>query len=404
MTTFSDIKASQLNQIRSEEIKELVVRSQELTQGGYDLYDQNYKVLSSILKKLLKLTKQEKEWYLYFYALYDLLYLNVRDNNYAEIVKYAEIYYKDSARYMDKELPNYPGTGMACLNVGIYHDIFDAYCGYYQIDDARMDAFMKRYEEAVFKYGQPYFYYIDEMALGMLYHDAGRAEKMARNFLVYEKEIKSCYVCSHMEYLFHFLLVGQVQKAEELMLDLIHKNIPKKHLWCYKYCQRAEPDSMYISVMATCVECGKKEEFLYFYEKYWKMLPVETQLDTEGSEFQRLMCVFGGHFDNLENDIEQVIDDINEVNKDTTVNNMYAFLNWWCYFALLDRSGVHSVKIQIPGLETDEAGTVDSLAVSGYMEDLAAAYGRKFSQVRAQFDYDFVKTSYEKCFLQVDEA
>lgn len=398
--TFSNVKRNQLPQIHSDEIRDLVVRSQELTRGSWDLYDQNYKVLSSIFKKLLKLTKQEKEWYLYFCALYELLYLDNRDNNYAEIVKYAEIYYKDSAQYMDKELPNYPSTDMAYLNVWIYGQIFDAYSDYYQIDDAKMDAFMKKYEEAALKYGKTYCYYEDEMTLSMLYQDADRAKRAARNFLVYEKQMESCYVCGHIPYLLHFLQVGQVQKAEELMLDFIHKNIPKKHLWCYKYCERAEPDSMYVSVMSTCVQCGKKEAFLYFYEKYWKALPIENQLDTEDSGFQRLMCAFGGHFDNLEKDIEQVVEDINEVNKDTTVNNMYAFLNWWCYFILLDQSGVHSVKVPIPELEMDEDGMADSLAVSNYMEKLADTYGGKFSHARTQFDYDFVKNSYQKCFLQ----
>ncbi|MDE6054245.1 MAG: hypothetical protein K2G55_10880, partial [Lachnospiraceae bacterium] len=56
-----------------------------------------------------------------------------------------------------------------------------------------------------------------------LYRDVNRAEAAARNFLVYEKEIESCYVCGHLPYLLHFLLVGQDQKAEELMLDYIHK-------------------------------------------------------------------------------------------------------------------------------------------------------------------------------------
>lgn len=238
----------------------------------------------------------------------------------------------------------------------------------------------------------------------MLYRDTDRAEKAARNFLVYEKEMESCYVCGHMSYLLHFLLIGQVQKAEELMLDYIHKNIPKKHLWCYKYCERAEPDSMYISVMETCVQCGKKETFLYFYEKYWKTLPIETQLDTEGGEFQNLLCAFGGHFDKLEGTLEQVVEDVDEADKDTTVNNMYAFLDWWCFFYLLDQSGVHSVKIHLAGLETNDDGMVDSLSLSRHMEAFADSYGRKFSRARAQFDYDFVKTAYRKCFLQGEKA
>lgn len=395
--TFEGIKA---NQIRSEEIMKLVGRAQDLTRGSNDLYDQNYKPLASILKKLLKLTKQEKEWHLYFYALYDLLYLDMRNNNYAEIVKYAEVYYRDSAQYMDRELPNYPNTNMAYLNVWTCHMIFDAYFLYYQIDDAKMELFMKKYEETALKYGKTYEYYADEIALGMLYQDADRAEAAAQKFLIYEKEIACCYVCSHIEYLLHFLLVGQEQKAEELMLDYIHKNIPKKHLWCYKYCQRAEPDSMYVSVLWTCVRAGKKETFQYFYEKYWKELPVETQLDPDAGEFQRLLCAFGGYFDHMEGDLNQAAEDIRDEDKDTTVNNMYAFLEWWCYFTLLDRSGVHSVSVQFPGLETDGAGQIPTRAAGDYMQAKADAYGGKFSRARAQFDYEFVKTAYRACFLQ----
>ncbi|MDE6984824.1 MAG: hypothetical protein K2O99_09895, partial [Lachnospiraceae bacterium] len=95
--TYEGVKTSQ---IQPEEIRNLVARTQELTRGSYDLYDQNYKILSTLLKRLLGLMKQEKEWYLYFYTLYELLYLNMRDNNFTEIVKYAELYYKDSALYM----------------------------------------------------------------------------------------------------------------------------------------------------------------------------------------------------------------------------------------------------------------------------------------------------------------
>lgn len=400
--TFSSVKRVWLNQIHSDELRELVFRSQELTRAGWYLYEQNYKVLSPLLKRILKLTKQEKEWYLYFYALYDLLYLNGRDNNYTEIVKYAEIYYKDSAQYMDKALPAYPGTDMPYLNVWIYGRIFEAYASYYQIDDAKMDAFMKKYEEAALKYGKTYCYYEDEMALSMLYQDADRAKRAARSFLVYEKEMRSCYVCGHKDYLRHFLLIGQVQKAEELMLDYIHKNIPKEHLWCYQYCENAEPDAMYRSVLAGCAQCGKREAFLYFYEKYWKTLPIETQLDTEGSAFQNLLCAFGGHFDKLGEALEQVVEDVSEANKDTTVNNMDAFLEWWCFFCLLDQSGVHSVKIELAGLETDDAGMADTQRVSGYMEEIADSYGGKFAQARRQFDYGFTKDSYRKCFLQSD--
>lgn len=70
------------------------------------------------------------------------------------MARYAEIYYKDSALYMDRELPNYPDTDMPLLN--IYTLVFEAYYEYYQIDDAKMEVFMKQYGEAAQKYGRKF--------------------------------------------------------------------------------------------------------------------------------------------------------------------------------------------------------------------------------------------------------
>lgn len=393
--TYEGVKTSQ---IQPEEIRNLVARTQELTRGSYDLYDQNYKILSTLLKRLLGLTKQEKEWYLYFYTLYELLYLNMRDNNFTEIVKYAELYYKDSALYMDRELPNYPDTNMAYVNVWTYNMIFQAYYQYYQIDDVRMEAFMKQYEEAALRYGKTYNYYSDEMQLAIMYMDVDRAERAARKFLLYEKEMRSCYICGHLQYLFHFLLIGQERQAEELMLDYIHKRIPKKHVWCYQYCQRAEPDSLYLDMMELCVRSGKQEMFRHYYETYWMELPHETRMDEDADSFQRLLAAYGGCFDQLDKDIGKAAEDIGEERKETTVNNMNAFLEWWCYFSLLDQSGVHEISVQFPGLETDGQGRAATRTVSEYMQAKADQYGEKFARARAQFDYGVTKESYRRCF------
>ncbi|MDE6054246.1 MAG: hypothetical protein K2G55_10885 [Lachnospiraceae bacterium] len=156
---------------------------------------------------------------------------------------------------------------------------------------------------------------------------------------------------------------------------------------------------MYLSVMEVCVRCGRKESFLYFYNKYWKELRLETRCDPDAGAFQRLLCAFAGCFDQLENDLKTAAEWIERENKDTTVNNMYTCMELWCYFTLLDRSGVHAVEISLPGLETDEAGQTASLVVSDYMQEKADTYGGRFAQVRRQFDYGFVKASYQKCFL-----
>ncbi len=391
-------------QIRSEEIAELVSRGQALTNGSYDLWKQNYSQLASILKKLLKLAKQEREWYLYFCALYELMYLNEQEDNWVEIVKYAEVYYRDSEEHMDREIPNYPDYPMARSNIWIYDLIFEAYYQYYQIDDAKMEAFMEKFKAAVFKYGMVYSYYNAELYLSILYKDADRAEVAAQKFLAYEYEIISCYVCAHTSYLDYLLLIGQRRSAENLMLEYIHKKIPKKYLWCYKYCRRAEPDAMYLNAMEVCVRCGRRENFLYFYKKYWMELPLETRLDADANAFQRLLSAFGGCFDQLENTLETAVEWIDKENKDTTVNNMYTFLELQHYFTLLDQSGVHTVKVSFPGLETDETGQASTQCVIDYIREKADAYGEKFAQRRRQFDYEFVKDSYQKCFMQSDKV
>ena len=402
-------------EIKSAELVKLVNKTRQLAGDGYEILHKNYEPFIKLLKKILRIAKQEKEWYLYFYTIYEILYLCSVHGKYDEIVKYAELYYKESDLYMDRELPNYSNTDMAFLNTWIYDRIYGAYCDYYQISDVKMDAFMERFEKSALKYGKTYEYYKDAMSLSILYQDADGAKIAARNFRRYENDMKSCYVCGHRSYLAHLLLLGENRQAEEMMLDLIHKNIPKQHLWCYKYCLAAEPEDMYRYVLGVCVECGNEDAFRHIYKKYWKKLPYGSQWESDAYTFRRLLCVLSGTFKELKDDIREAEKDIKENEKhETTVGNMDLALQWWCYFTLLDRSGVHEVEISLPGLnEADvatgidiqtaesgkRAGKVPTLEVASYMEKRADEFGALFSKARARFDYEGLKDTYRNCFL-----
>ena len=111
------------------------------------------------------------------------------------------------------------------------------------------------------------------------------------------------------------------------------------------------------------------------------------------------MCAVANDFEGYEDDLRYAVECINEEEQSTTYGNLCTYLKLWCYFILLDRSGIHEIPIAIPALETEENGMVSTLAVSTYMEEKADTFGRQFSQARAAFDYDFVKSSYRKCFL-----
>ena len=391
-----------VEQLKNDNLARLVRSVQNMTRGSYQMYNQKYESLSSMLKKILQLSKQEKEWYLYFETIDDLLNLNSRVHNYAEIVKYAEIYYKDYDAHMEAELPNYPNTLLGALNTWIYEKIFEAYYEYYQIDDAKMEIFLKRYEQVALQFGKEYTYYSGLIKLGMLYRDMERTQEAARKFLVYADDMARtyCYVCGHFPYLGQLLLTRQDQKAEELMLKMLHKNIPQKYQWCYRQCEMVQLDAMYVCMLCMSVRSGRIDAFHYFYKKYWSKLERKNQCAPDNGSFQRLMGVYGGYFDRIEEDLQQALDNIKDENKHTTIGNMYEFLQWWCYFCLVDRGGIHKISITLPELELDENGQVSTLEFSDYLQKKADIYGRKFAQVRAKFDYDHVKADYQEVFLE----
>ena len=206
-----------------------------------------------------------------------------------------------------------------------------------------------------------------------------------------------------------------------MMQDFVNKNIPKQHLWCYKRCRAALPESLYRYVLAMCINCGNEDAFRHLYKKYWKKLPYESQWESDASTFRRLLCVLPGTFKDLEDDIREAEKDIKENEKhETTVGNIEYALDWWCYFTLLDRSGVHEIEIDLPGLgasgvemggkaqaSDDEdsakglkgADVVSVLAVAEYMEKRADELGALFSKARARFDYEGLKGTYRNCFL-----
>ena len=182
MGVFTDIDAKEL---KTEELTKLVSKLQVIAGDGYEVTSKNYEIFMKPMKKILKLSKQEKEWYLYFDTIYEILYLSCEHSKYDEVVKYAELYYRESALYMDREIPNYPSKNMAYLNTWIYGYIFEAYYRYHQISDAKMDAFMEKYGESALKYGKTYKYYASVMKLSVLYRDVEGAKAAARNFRRY---------------------------------------------------------------------------------------------------------------------------------------------------------------------------------------------------------------------------
>lgn len=411
-----------INEMAEGELTAELRKARRLTAESYANYEKNEKQLTRLFARILELSRQEKEWYVYFYAIYERMYLAVRTNDAKSIIRYAEIYYRDSALYMDEALPKYPGSDMAYLNVWICGFIYNTYIDYCEIDDGKMKLFMNRYEDAALKYGKTFCYYRDEMMTALLYRNPEMMEHGRRNFERYEKDMTSCYVCGHEPLLAAWLMKDSPEQAESLMLDLINRNIPRKHLWCYQYCERAEPQSLYASMLFYSLTLGKPESFRYFLEKYWLTQPRERQRQRgdSGTGYRNLsmyVCAIVGNFDDLEYDLSEAREDIENIKGYSTISKIRVGLMWHCYFELLDRSGVKEVPLCLPGgqgeseeerdrapdhagnkapggAREDGGGTVPTLAVSRYMEKIADEWGERFSRARAEYDYPGLKKTY----------
>ena len=131
-----------INMLHQPELRKLVKQFDSLTDttNGYSCYRQNANTLKRLLDKIMVLAKEEKEWYLYFNALHEVFFVLDRiDGKSKEMLKYAEIYYRDKELYMDMALPYYADTNLSALNNYIMEDIFHVYREYYQITDKRSE-------------------------------------------------------------------------------------------------------------------------------------------------------------------------------------------------------------------------------------------------------------------------
>lgn len=377
------------------ELADTINRLNNLTTGGNELYKRNKVSILPLLKKLLQISKRENEWYIYFYGLYAIMYELLRCGDLLEVIKYAEVFYRDSA-LMDKELPNYPDTNMAEINIWIYSMIYFPYSACHQIDDAKMSIFMHMYEDAALKYGRTFDYYKDEMKLGILYRDIDLVKHGKKYFEQYERNWSGCYVCGHKQFLGYYLLLGEIDMAEELMQIFIHRQIPKQYQWCYEYCQEAETSSLYVTLLEDCLTVGNPAAFRYFYEKYWSTLPREEQRSTPDiwNRTSRLFfCAIAGDFKDLESDIHEAENDVKESCTFATLDLIEEALQWMCYFWLLDHYGISQVLINLPGLQEDGLKK-SSLSISSYFEHMADDAGSKFQLSRAKFDYQLLKDTY----------
>lgn len=392
-----------VNMLRLPELRKLVKQFDNLTdtRDGYSCYTQNARTLQRLLDKIMVLAKEEKEWYLYFHAIHEVLFiLNRIDGKSKEVLKYAEIYYRDKELYMDMALPYYTDTNLSAINNYIMEDIFGVYRGYYQITDKKMDAFMELYKESAKKYEKGWTYYNSLIDLGLLYHDKEMVVEGKENFD--KSDCNMCYICSHYSHFGYYLILDDLEGAEEFLHNIVTKNIPSKYLWSYQKCARANEQTLYGRILGYCLLLGKPE----FFHKVFKERGVELfgEYDIEAGTSYILYHMLTKDVDatHIEKDMEQAAEDIELEKKQTTttLGSIFDFLCWYCYFLLLEKYGILTIKadcLKSVGLETEEDGTYLVCKLKEYYKEQADRVGEKFGKSRKRFSYKGLKESYKAC-------
>jgi len=387
--------------VQSEEILKIMNKANNLTDGdGYQLYDDNAESLGRMLDRILMIARQEKEWYCYFYTLYEMLYLLDRQNKYKKMLKYAEVFYRDSELYMDTAVSNYPDTDIGEYSTWSYNMIFGVYDSFPQITDDKMEEFIERYRESIRKYGGDKSYYGDMLSLALLYGDKKQA-KLAKESLE-QSHIGSCYLCAMKPVLGYYLLCEDYENLEHMIFEIRTRQIPAKHRWCYAHCYLAEDKELIAAVLSYCMMLGRSDYFHKLLEKNKNLFQIKEE--DEYTFFFNCYAALGD-WENLSAAVKQAEGDVEDWKKSeqSPLGYMYDCLSWYCYFIKLDKAGIHEVATELAGKEVPESkteavgGKCRSLDLAAYFEKEADKIGAEMETSRKKYDYGAVKKSYQEC-------
>lgn len=387
-----------INTIESEEILKLVRKANALSDpDSYDKQKKNVKAIIRILKQILKEAEQRKEWLVFFDTFYNLFHAFYLQYDWPKIILYAEKYFQYEC-YMEQVVLKYPAKRHRLLFDGCYGFIFKAYVTYPQINDEKMEAFMKKYEYAVKICGVRETYDESRFKLAFLYRDAAQAQEVLKVYL--KHKIDSCYLCAREPVLVCYLLSKDYETLEYEMEQIRNKQIPKQYRWCYRSCHYSNYKDLVGFILEKCIIFGDVEYFHTLLERYKDIYQMNLKnIYTEECCHQAYLGQFSQmakHIETAEGDVEDGQDP-----KKQDLDYLEICLYWHCYFILLHRSGKEEVATTLTQRVTgEEKEMCSTVALADFFEKEADRMGVLFDQSRKQFRYQELKKYWEMCYLQ----
>lgn len=383
----------------SEEIWKLVQRANRLTQGSYSSWIDNAAALTRLLKRIMELARKEQAWFVYFTTIMKLLYfLRLPGvNNYKDAFKIAELYHHDYPLYREQAEASSPYMGNTSYN--ICELIMSLYLDYPQITDDKMEQMLNLFYENVSWYGSQYnnYNYRCIMNLGLMNHDRDMVNT-ARRKLDAADYSYNCYVCYYVKSMLGFYIMDDdYDGLSRLITNVCEKTIPVKYRGCYDMCEGADELTLVTHALAYCLNIGSSGLFKQmFADRGHVFLLPEEEPCVRDIVFHALA---GNWLD--ENVCLQLADSDNsrwKQHRETPYEIIKDALYWYCYFQMLDRKGIHMVRLDL----ADDAGKDWTCPdAAAYFLCQADLIGSQMEKARRRFDYGRMKRTYEECLLNI---
>lgn len=385
------------NHVIDDKLWELVKKANHLTEGGYDVWDDNAAALVPVMERILALSKERQEWQIYFYDMAKLFWYVRRStvNNIPLSFKLSEMFHYDFTQRLGENV----GVFGREWRVDLASKILSFYCEYPQIDDGKLERMLGVFRECESRYGGEWNAgdYTSVMELALLNRDKKLAEEAAGKLKRAPFDGHCyCYVCTYARPMIgYYILSGEYEEAGEMVSRILQREIPAKYRWCFDECQQADEKEMKDIVLTYCLELAEGGLFRRFFAE-WESFYRRPQEGAIDDTYRVLFHALAGDWSRQEERLllAEEDDQGRREQKETPLDSLHWSLCWYCCFKLLHERGEGNVSLLLGEGSRREWSCQEA---SKYFEQQADLLGAQMDEARARFRYAEIKRCFEEC-------
>lgn len=383
----------------SGKLRNLIRQSQQMDKLSYDMMDlRSYTV---IMKKIITMSLEEKEYRVYFRAVYELIHYlywkTIGDGltGYVqEIIKNGEDYLKIGISKFPDDASNLKRYYIYCLEV-----ICNFYINCYQVSDSKMNEFFDFYWEKIRIYSveknRERDFYEAKMKFECMQNNKEEAKKA---FDIYQRipiNTDSCYVCTSRTDVEYFVFSDRLEKGLALIERFISRDIPTEY-YDYEECDAVSYYYFYRRALLFSLEYNKKEYIKTMLPLYYNSI-IEKGTDKLEDVITAVALAVHKDFDSLDAQLSACVEKIDEVGMLYPTKKIGIYLDLYAYFKLLAKHGVSNVTLNLQKplfrQDTNEYNTLD---LAMYFIEQSDKIGEKFAIGRPSYNYTGRKEAYEE--------